>query len=229
MIGDQTTRNTSIKLVIFDVDGVLVDIKSSWGFLHDWFGVAEEARRIKALFEKGEIDYVKWMELDTELWVRARRGRLHRSEILEALSRVKILPEAIKVARWVKRKGLYLALVSSGIDLLVRRVAAELGADAWAANRLSFDKQGYLVPGGVPLVGIDKAPTVKRIAWELGVDPGEAVFVGDSSWDASAMKVVGYGIAIGDDPVLARVARFKVKSVGDVRRVLEALLKGEVG
>ncbi len=215
-----------VKLVIFDVDGVLVDVKSSWGFLHEWFGVAEEARRIREMFERGEIDYVKWMELDTALWVRARGGRLHRSEILEALSNVRVLPEAVEVARWIKRRGLYLALVSSGIDLLVRRVAAELGADAWAANKLSFDKEGYLVPGGVPLVGVDKAPVVKRISWELGVDPREAVFVGDSRWDASAMKVVGYGIAVGDDPELAKVARFRVRSVGEVKEVIEAILEG---
>ncbi len=215
-----------VKLVIFDVDGVLVDVKSSWGFLHEWFGVAEEARRIREMFEKGEIDYVKWMKLDTALWVRARGGRLHRSEILDALSNVRVLPEAVEVARWIKRRGLYLALVSSGIDLLVRRVAAELGADAWAANKLSFDKEGYLVPGGVPLVGVDKAPVVKRISWELGVDPREAVFVGDSRWDASAMRVVGYGIAVGDDPELAKVARFRVRSVGEVKEVIEVILEG---
>lgn len=215
-----------IKLVIFDVDGVVVNIKSSWGFLHEWFGVAEEARRIRELFEQGRIDYVKWMELDTALWVRARGGRVHRNDLLKALSNVKVLPEAVDVARWIKRRGLYLALVSSGIDLLVRRVAVELGADAWTANKLSFNKEGYLIPGGVPLVGVDKAPVVKRLSWELGVDPREAVFVGDSRWDASAMKVVCCGIAVGNDPELARVAMFRVKSVSEVKEILERLLRG---
>jgi len=217
-----------IKLVIFDVDGVLVNVKSSWGFLHEWFGVAEEAARVRRLFEEGAIDYVKWMELDTSLWIRARGGRLHRRELVEALSHVKLVPGALDVARWARRRGLRLALVSSGVDLLVRRVASELGVDAWVANKLVFDKEGYLVPGGVPLVGVDKAPAVRRISWELGVNPREAVFVGDSAWDASAMKAVGYGVAVGDDPVLAGVARFRVKSVGELRGVLESIMSGRL-
>jgi len=205
-----------VKIVLFDMDGVLVPIRSSWAYLHEYFGVSEEARRVMRLFEEGRIDYLDWMRLDTELWVRAR-GRVHIRELIEAFERVPIRPEAPKVARELHRRGILVGIVSGGIDLLARRVAREIGADVWVANKLSFDKYGYLVPGGVPLVGVDKSRVVRRILGEYGIPPENAMFVGDSRWDATAMRIVGYPVAFGEGcPELERVARCRVRSLTEV-------------
>ena len=210
-----------LRLVFFDVDGVLVNVKSSWEYLHKSFGVIEEARRVKRLFEEGAIDYVEWMRRDTMLWIKAAGGRLHRSTIASLLARVELNPEAKPLFRALRRRGVRIALVSSGIDLLVRRVAAELGADAWAANKLEFDREGYLKPGGVPLVGVDKSRVVYRIASELGASLEASAYVGDSFWDASAMRLVGLPIAYGDDPSLDGVARARVRRLTEVLEVVD--------
>jgi len=138
-----------------------VPIRSSWAYLHEYFGVEEEAEEARRLFEEGRIDYVEWMERDTSLWIRARGGCVSRRELVEALSRVPLDPEAPRVARELHRRGLYVGIVSGGIDLLARRVAHAIGADFWVANRLLFDKRGCLRPGGVPLVAT-------RLAWSSG-------------------------------------------------------------
>lgn len=213
-----------IRLVVFDVDGTLVRVKSSWGYLHRYFGVEREAQKYMRMFEEGEISYIDWMRLDTELWIKARGGRVHRSEIIDALSKVEIDPDAPRLFRELRRRRVFIALVSSGIDLLVRRIATELGADAWVANRLLFDREGFLVPGGSPLVGVDKAPAVKRIAAELGVPLDATAYVGDSHWDASAMRAVAYPIAVGDDPRLNGVAKIRVERLGQVLEVLKPVL-----
>ena len=208
-------------IAFFDVDGVLVRVRSSWEHVHRALGVEEEARRIRRMFEEGAIDYVDWMRLDTELWIRARGGRLHYSELKVILDEVEIVEEAYEAFRRIRRAGAMIALVSSGIDILVRRVASELGADAWAANRLLFDEKGYLKPGGAPLVGVDKSGAVRRISWELGSHPSRAAYVGDSRWDASAMRVVGLPIAYGDDPELGGVAAVRVSSLLEAAEVIE--------
>ncbi len=212
----------AIRLVVFDVDGVLVPIKSSWGYIHRRLGVEREAREVMRLFEEGRIDYLEWMRLDTMLWVRASGGRLHRDELRRLLDEVPVRHEAYEAVRRLRRMRLRVALVSSGIDLLVRRVAYELGADAWASNRLLFDKNGYLVPGGSPLVGVDKAPVVARIAGELGVGLEEVAYVGDSRWDASAMKAVALPIAFNDGGELDGVAKVRVSSLLDVPEVVRS-------
>jgi len=214
--------------VLFDMDGVLVPVKSSWAYLHRYFGVEKEAERVKRLFEEGKIDYVKWMELDTSLWIKARGGCIHYREIADALSRVPIDPEAPKVARELHRRGIVIGIVSGGIDILARRVAHAVGADVWVANRLLFDKRGCLRPGGVPLVGGEKSGVVRRVLGELGVPPGNAMFVGDSKWDAGAMRVVGYPVAYGGScPELDRVARYRVRSLGEVVELVDKIEAGE--
>jgi phosphoserine phosphatase len=217
-----------LQAVFFDVDGVLVKIKSSWEYLHERLGVLEEARSVRAMFERGEIDYLEWMISDTELWVKASGGKLHRSVIMSILADVPINDEAPTVFRALRRRGVRIALVSSGIDILVRRVAHELGADAWVANKLHFDREGYLKPGGVPLVGVDKRSAVKRLAWELGVDLSKSAYVGDSKWDASAMMIVGLPIAYGDDPQLDSVAKARIRRLSELLDVVRRWEEGRL-
>jgi len=213
-----------VKLVIFDVDGVLVPIKSSWQYLHEFFGVSEEAEIYRDMFERGLVDYIKWMELDVMLWVKARGKPIHRSELLEILSRVEIDPEAPVISRWLKRRGVRIALVSGGVDLLVSRVADTIGADVWMANKLSFDKKGFLVPGGIPLVGVWKDKAVRIIAGALNINLDNVMFVGDSIWDKPAMKIVGYPVSYRDEMgVLKDVTRYEIKRLGELAELIELI------
>ncbi|MEM1873024.1 MAG: HAD-IB family phosphatase [Acidilobaceae archaeon] len=218
-----------IRLAVFDVDGVLVDVESSWRAVHEYFGVYEKAREAARLFSESRLPYVKWMELDTRLWVEARGGRLHKSELLEAFSRLRVDPEARPLFDWLRARGVKTALVSGGIDLWVERVAEAVGADYWLANKLSFDKDGYLVPGGVPVVGVWKDEAVRRIASHLGVDLSQVMFVGDSEWDAPAMRIVGYPVGYGPRAreALRGVARYFVDRLSQIRELVEAIERGE--
>jgi len=213
-----------VRLVVFDVDGVLVPIKSSWQYLHEYFGVERDAEVYRDMFERGLIDYARWMELDIMLWLRARRGRVHRRELMEVLSRVEVDPEAPGVFRWLKRRGVRVALVSGGVDLLVSRVADTLGADVWMANKLSFDKRGYLLPRGIPLVGVWKDRAVKVIAGSLGVRLEDTMFVGDSIWDKPAMLIVGYPVSYNDEAgVLRDVAKYEIRRLSEITDLISSI------
>ena len=216
-----------IHLVIFDMDGVLVKIKSSWDYLHAHFNVRDRASRYLRLYQEGKIDFLEWMRLDTELWIKASGGRLHRSELVEILDRVPLDDDIDYVVRSLRRMGKRIALVSSGIDLLARRVARAIGAEAWAANMLSFDRHGYLIPGGIPIVGVDKSRSVKRIIYELGGMPERTAYVGDSMWDSTAMQVVGYPILVGEgDEVVRRYARYRIKRLRELPSLIDSLDRG---
>ena len=216
-------RPMKVKLVVFDVDGVLTEVPSSWAFVHEALGVSEQARRYAEMFERGEITYEEWMRLDTELWVRATNGAITRWDLERILARVPLRPEAQDVARCIHRMGKRLALLSGGIDLLVARVASLVGAELWMANSLSFDARWRLVPGGVPAVGVDKARALRHIMGEMGVSGSETMYVGDSKWDAAAMQLVGYPVAFGDDPALAQVAKYRISSLGEVCDLLKKI------
>ncbi len=205
-----------IKLVVFDVDGVLTEVDSSWGYVHRALGVQGRAREIADMFERGEIKYEEWMLLDTGLWVEATGGRITRWDLERILSGIPIRGDAPEVSRCLHRMGKRIALVSGGIDLLVARVASVVGADLWVANQLSFDRNWRLVPGGLPVVGVDKGRALRRVLWELNVDAAETMYVGDSRWDLEAMRLVGYPVAMGSDPALEGVARYRISRLAEV-------------
>ena len=218
-------RPRRVRMVIFDMDGVLVPIHSSWQYLHEHFRVADKAREIMKRYERGEIDYIEWMRLDTGLWVEATHGEATVWELQQILGQVPVRPEAVEAARWLRRHGIIYGIISGGIDLLAKRVAHEIGADFFLANQLSYDKRGRLVPGGKPVVGVKKHLAVKRVAGEYGVPLENVMFVGDSRWDKEAMSIVGYPVLYGDsqEPCLLQVARCRITSLRQLPSLIEEI------
>ncbi len=218
-----------IRMVLFDMDGVLVPIHSSWEFVHEKLGVAEEARRIKEMFSRGEIDYIKWMELDTGLWVKATKGELTVWKLSKMFNEIPVREKAVTVARWLRKQGIIIGIVSGGIDLLAKKVAHTIGADIWLANQLSYDKRGKLVAGGKPVVGVKKDKVVKRIAGEYGIPLENVMFVGDSVWDKEAMSIVGYPVIYGDcrHSELEKVAKFRIKCLDELPALIECIENDE--
>ncbi|MCE4606194.1 MAG: HAD-IB family phosphatase [Desulfurococcales archaeon] len=208
-----------IRLVLFDVDGVLVDDKSSWQVVHELLGVREEAEFVARLYMESIIDYLGWMRHDTGLWV--KRKRVHINELRKAFDRIKVKQEAVEASRILHREGYVIGLVSAGIDLLVGRVAKEVGADVWVANKLSYDKRGYLVEGGVPLVPAERKDVIaKRIMGELNADPYETAFIGDSVWDIPAFLVVGLPIGYGEDEGIRPYVRYIIRDLRELPGIL---------
>ncbi|AFZ70523.1 HAD-superfamily, subfamily-IB PSPase-like hydrolase [Caldisphaera lagunensis DSM 15908] len=214
-----------IKLVVFDVDGVLTKEKSSWGFVHKHFNVEDKAKIYFEKFEKGEINYVDWMKLDTSLWIEKNNGKLKRETLIEILNKIEVRPEAQEVSMCLHKKRKLIALISGGIDLLVSRISKVIGADFWFANELEFDKFGYLIPGGYPLVGVNKEKPLKMLLLSENIKPDEAAYVGDSTWDASAMKLVKYPIQFGDDESLSNIAKFKINNLKEICNIINEIEK----
>lgn len=214
-----------VRMVLFDMDGVLVPIRSSWSYIHEKLGVADKARRALELYEKGEIDYIEWMRLDTSLWVEATQGRITVWDLQKMFREVPVRPEAVEAARALKKAGIIIGIISGGIDLLAKRVAYEIGADFFLANQLSYDKRGRLVPGGKPVVGVKKHLAVKRIAGEYGIPLENVMYVGDSKWDLEAMRIVGYPVIYGDcdHDGLVRVARCRIYSLRELPPLIETV------
>lgn len=214
-----------VRIVLFDMDGVLANIHSSWEYLHSYFGVLDEARKVMKEYEEGRFDYIEWMRRDTSLWLK-KKEKIHIKELVKAFDRVELNPEIRLVGPELHKRGIIIGIVSGGIDLLARRVARELGADVWIANRLVFDKRGYLKPGGIPLVGVDKTRAVRRILSEYGIPGENAMFVGDSRWDASAMRIVGYPVAYGDKcSVLDGIVKCRVRRLSEVVSLVDEIEK----
>lgn len=182
-----------IKLVLFDMDGVLTDTLSSWRFIHDHFGVSNE-HSVRA-YISGEIDDMEFIRRDVDLW--RKEGKLiHSDRLKDLLRQIPLMAGAKDCIQTLHDKGIETAIVSAGLDTLAIRVAEELGIEHVYANGITTDETGYLTTEGilrVPLIEKDKV--VLKISEDLKVSRDHMAAVGNSCYDLPMLQMVSLGVA----------------------------------
>ena len=226
-----------ISAVVFDCDGVLSDNGSSWQNIHKQFGTdagvdGVRHRETLELFLDGKISEDEFVEHDISLWKGVKK-EIHRDDIMRCYSGVGLMEGARDVVEELQRRGVYVAIVSSGVDLFVGAIASMLKVDDWAANGFEWDEGGWLVRGlPTRVLSHNKGLMVEKLARINGFDASEIVSVGDSSTDLS-MMIEGSSF-IGFNPVRARAleafeeAGAPIVLGKDLRMIWPHLFPGEV-
>lgn len=185
-------RNCGYKLAVFDLDGTLTRERSIWEYIHKrlgtWYGFAE---RFQERFLRGEISYEEFCHLDAQVW----KGL--KTEDLFGLVRAVPFREGIDpLIDHLKRKGLKLALVSSGLSLLSDWVREKYGFDEAIANELLHE--GGILTGKVRVhVYHDgKAVWVRKMLQRFDVAAEEMIAMGDSRGDLDMIQMAGFSIAL---------------------------------
>lgn len=206
---------TDVEAVVFDCDGVLVDITSSWQQIHSYFGTNNKENL--ARFLEKEITDDEFMEMDIELWLEIQE-KIHMDEIMRCFSGVKLMKGARDVINELKKRGIYVAIVSSGVARFIGSIAHMLKVDDWAANDFSWDEEGFLSgPAPAMVDSHDKGEMVQKLARINGFNPSKIWTVGDSGTDLS-MQIAGSKF-IGFNP--ARDRAFKEFNKANVPVIIE--------
>ena len=173
------------RVVVFDCDGVLVDAVSSWRTLHDSFGTDNAVNLTR--FIRGEISDVEFMRSDIQMW-KAVRNPIHQDELFRAYAGVALMPGARECVKHLQDAGVFVAIVSAGVDLFVSSIASMLKVDDWIANGFVFDEEGFLTDEGVcRLHASGKGAVIDRLLEMNGFEAKDCVSVGDSEMDLSMM------------------------------------------
>ena len=91
----------------------------------------------------------------------------------------------------LKKRGIYVAIVSSGVARFIGSIAHMLKVDDWAANDFSWDDEGFLSgPAPAMVDSHDKGEMVQKLARINGFNPSKIWTVGDSGTDLS-MQIAG--------------------------------------
>ena len=176
------------RCVVFDCDGVLVDSVSSWKTLHDGFGT-DNSKNLSR-FIAGEISDVEFMSSDIAMW-KEIQDPIHKDELFRMYSGVALMKGARETVQHLQDSGVYVAIVSAGVDLFVSSIAAMLKVDDWIANGFEFDDEGFLSDDGIcRLHASGKGDVIHRLTQMHGFSPDEIVSVGDSEMDLS-MRIEG--------------------------------------
>jgi len=176
-------------LLISDVDGTLTTEVSVWEYLHKQLGKwdSEGFPNLNA-YLCGEIDYAEFAARDASAYKGLSRGEIN--ELMAAIPRRQGMEDML---RTLQRRGFCIALISTGLDILVNQIPY---ADERIANRLVF--QNDICTGQVevviPIGG--KGSVTRDLITRLGFDRDYIVALGDTNGDLPMMERAGFSVAV---------------------------------
>jgi phosphoserine phosphatase len=213
-----TKKPNKIKLVVFDMDGVLTDTISSWKYVHDYFGSSND-RSVNAYLE-GKIDDMEFIKRDVSLW-RINDRPVNIVKLVEILSEVPLMRGVKECISSLRSHSVKTAIVSAGLDILARRVAGETGIDYVFANGLKTDKNGFATGQGILNVKLMyKEKTIEKLSKISKVSLGRIAAVGNSCFDIPMFETCGLGIAFNPEDDCVREAADHVVESRDLTKIL---------
>ena len=180
-----------IRAVVFDCDGVLSDNGSSWQMIHEHFGTGvndggEHQEKLEMFLDR-KISEEDFVAHDIQLWKEVS-PEIHRDDIMRCYSGVGLIEGARSVVEELRTRGVFVAIVSSGVDLFVGAIANMLKVDDWVANGFEWDEDGWLVKGlPTRVLSHNKGLMVEKLARINGFNASEIISIGDSRSDLSMM------------------------------------------
>lgn len=206
----------------FDLDGVLLDCKSSWEWIHNHFSVSNEDSH--ALFKAGKIDDLEFIRRDVMLWEKALGRKVCTTDIMPIIEKIPIRKGVTEVLNTLKSKGYVVGIISGGLRPAVEKIASMVdgGLDFAYSNWLETDAQGNFT--GVGIIGVKLREkglilAAEQSRWQISKE--NTVSVGDSYVDISMFEISGISIAFNPQSEdVAERAKYVVYS-----RDLRAILK----
>ncbi len=184
-------KRTSLRLAIFDIDGTLRRVRDPWIHLHHHLGVAEQAKDLPARWQRGEITYEQWAQLDASFW----RGST-RDTIVAALGTNPFRDGARELIDWFTLRAIPCVGISSGLSIFNEITAAELGIKEVISNELQFD--GDICNGEISIQVNEenKGEIMDEILERYSVRDEQVAAFGDGRADIPLLRKAGLGIAI---------------------------------
>ncbi len=214
---------SDFKLIAFDMDSTLINIECI-DEIADAVGRKAEVAAITEAAMRGEIT-------DFKESLRRRVALLKGVSVasMEAVyrERLQLNPGATELVRACKAAGMKVLLVSGGFTFFADRVRGTLGIDYLRANELEIDNgvlTGQLVdqPWGDICDGEEKRRTLLATCAQLGINPLQAIAMGDGANDLPMMGAAGLSVAYHAKPKVREQAMVAINE-GGLDRLLELL------
>jgi len=190
------------KLVAMDMDSTLITIECI-DEIADMQGLKPQVAAITEAAMRGELDFSESLLRRVALLEGLDAGALGR--VYDERLRISMGGEAMLAA--VQAAGLKTLLVSGGFTFFTDRLKPRLGLDYTHANTLEIvdGKLTGRVLGGI-VDAEEKKRTVERVCAELGVNPSQAIVMGDGANDLRMMGIAGLSLAFRAKPVVREQA-----------------------
>lgn len=186
-----------IKLIAFDLDGVLVEGWGSWTQVHKGLGTYDIAKKHAKSFFEGEITFEEWANLDVNLWNGTSIATIE--DILAATPLTKGIYETLPLLKRKYKVG----IISGGLKLMADRIAKMFNLDYVIGNTLLVEDDRVCGVGAeVEFEG--KGKILADIAERENISLKECAAVGDYVNDIPMFEKAGFSLAFNpkDDRIV---------------------------
>lgn len=198
-------------IVVFDVEGVLVDGE----FLPELAGPVNKKEQVRDITMKGIRGEISW-ERGLAERIELVKGVTHQ-QCMRVANSLPIMRGAVEATEKLKKMGCVMVGVSGGFSLLTNRVKSELGLDHVFSNELVFH-DGRLVGYGL-LVNANKAQ-ILRTAFGDMFSGMKKMAVVDGANDMDLFDLVDLRVAFNAQEVVKKRADVKLDTK-DLRPIVD--------
>ena len=222
-IATPALKLSDFKLIAFDMDSTLINIECI-DEIADAAGRKAEVAAITEAAMRGEItDFKDSLR---------RRVALLKGVSVESMDavyreRLRLNPGAAELVRACKKSGMKILLVSGGFTFFADRVKGLLDIDYTRANVLQIEDgrlTGKLLdqPWGDICDGEEKRRMLLQTCGQLGINPLQAIAMGDGANDLPMMGAAGLSVAYHAKPKVRELAMVAINE-GGLDRLLELM------
>jgi len=211
---------SQIRLVVFDMDGTIIEPRSSWAMIHEHFGT--DNTEMLQMYIDHKISDKEFVKADIELWNSKSDKQVDEEYINSILDQAKPRKGAEELISSLHKANIKTVILSGGIQYLADKWAKKWNMDDALANDLIDDKNGNLT-AVIKSSGHNKGPVMEKMIEKYKCSKNEIAAIGDTVVDIPTFERAGLSIAVNtEDKRVISKANYHLK--GDLSELKELIL-----
>ena len=211
---------SQIKLVVFDMDGTIIEPRSSWAMIHDHFGT--DNSEMLQMYIEHKISDKEFVKADIALWNSKSNRPVNKEYINSILDKAKPRKGAEELISSLHEENIKTIILSGGIQYLADKWAKKWNMDDALANDLIDDSEGNLT-AVIKSSGHNKGPVMEGMIEKYNLSKNEIAAIGDTVVDIPTFERAGLSVAVNteDERVISK-ATYHLK--GDLSELTKLIL-----
>ena len=211
---------SQIKLVVFDMDGTIIEPRSSWAMIHDHFGT--DNSEMLQMYIEHKISDKEFVKADIALWNSKSNRPVNEEYINSILDKAKPRKGAEELISSLHEENIKTIILSGGIQYLADKWAKKWNMDEALANDLIDDSEGNL-KAVIKSSGHNKGPVMEGMIEKYNLSKSEIAAIGDTVVDIPTFERAGLSVAVNteDERVISK-ATYHLK--GDLSELTKLIL-----
>jgi len=211
---------SQIKLVVFDMDGTIIEPRSSWAMIHEHFGT--DNTEMLQLYIDHKISDKEFVKADIQLWNNKSERLVDEKYINSILDKAKARKGAEELITSLHENNIKTIILSGGIQYLADKWAKKWNMNEALANDLIDDENGNLT-AIINSSGHNKGPVMEKMIEKYNCEKNEIAAVGDTIVDVPTFERAGLSIAVNtDDERVISKANYHLK--GDLTELKKLII-----